>query len=463
MGEGRNGYSPWPSFAKAHYSPATFVLVSGAERVGKSVATAAEAFAWIPVSELIWMVAKQYRDTTKEMSYLAEACLNAGLTDDSLVTIRDDQASHIYIVDKGNIDPKTRRPRVICKITTRSLWDIERALVAEAPDLVIVAEAGLVDREPLEKLRLRVATRRGRVWMSGTLETAAEWFAGAYDRWQQWPNIEDGMAISVPLYENTQDFPGGAENPEIITMRNTFRPSVYSHRVEGKPSASELLVFRDTFIRGNRPFCTKRLRFRRHRPNNDRWPVQIAIDPGHNPSYYTVHFMQEQEDGEECVVGEIAMIGAYHEEVIRAARAHPCWENVVGGTIDPWAANQHGMGYRQTPWEIWKIETGMELRLPEPAPNPVQLIDRYLYFLRHQSGECKFFFDPEIAPRFNLEWKKWHYKRGPDGKPLREEPLKAMCDGIKGVGYYLFDKYGAVQRARDDWRRKPAARPWRLR
>lgn len=445
INEGRSAYDPWPSFAKAHYSPAEIVLVSGAERVGKSLATAAEAFCWIPVSKLIWVVGPQYRDTEKEMAYLAEACLNAGLTDGAHFALREDKSSYIVVIDKNDIDPVTKKPREICEIRTRSLWDIERALVAEAPDLICVVEAGLVQRDPLEKLQLRVSTMRGRVWLSGTLETASPWFDSAYSRWQSWPNDENGFAISVPLYENAQDFPGGRDNPEITHMRKTFRPATYSHRVEGKPAPSDLLVFRDTFVRGEHPIVRREMPFVRLTNERNRVPVEIAIDPGRRrPSWYTVHFVQWQ-GPDICVVGEVALQESYHEEVIQACRRHPCWENVVGGVMDPWAARQHGLGYAKSPWQIWYDELGWELRLPEPAPSPEQVIDRYWYYIRHPSGECRFFYDPVRCPHLDWEWRRWKYPRNLDGSPNKLDPQKKNCDGIKGVGYLLVDWF--AQRA----------------
>jgi len=444
-----------------------FVLTAGAERVGKSVGTAAEAFAWIPVSQLIWIAGPQYRDTVKEFAYLAEACLNFGITEKALIKMSDDGPSRMTIIDPAQIDPKTKKPKIVCMVETRSLWDIERALVAEAPDIILVVEAGLVPRDPTEKLRLRVSTRRGRVWMSGTLETASPWFAAAYTRWKTQPNEESGMSVSVPLYENEQDFPGGRDNPEIATMRRVLKPSTYSHRVEGKPAPSDLLVFKDTFERGDRPKVAMKLPFIHVKDGGDirdRFPVQIAVDPGHRPSYYTVSFVQVQEK-RVCVIGEVAMLGSHHEEVIREATRHPCWGNVVGGVIDPWAAKQHGLGNRQTPWDIWLAETGMELRLPEPAPNPVQIIDRYQYFIRHASGEMRFAYDPDRCPRLDYEWRHWNFARGADGLPIRADPLKTNCDAIKGVGYLLVDMFGEQLAARRGFDRPRPARvtKWRFR
>jgi len=456
IGGGAAGYHPWPSFSSAHNSPATFVLCSGAERVGKSVATAMEAMAWVPVSTLIWIAGPQYRDTMKEFSYMAEACLNAGITTKKRVSINEKGPSSIDI-----IDPKTME--TVCRVETRSLWDIERALVSEAPDLILVVEAGLNARDPLEKLRLRVSTRRGRVWLSGTLEDASPWFQAAYERWQAWPNEESGSSIAVPLYENKQDFPGGVDNLEIASLRKALRPSTFAHRVLGKPAPSELLVFNKTFRRGMLPFCAdSRRRLMPLAANGERLPVEISIDPGWHPSHYAVHFIQIQED-DICVIDEVVARKTPHESVIAEVKRRPAWDNVVGGVMDPWAARQHGMGNAKSALDIWYEETGLKLRMAEPAPTPNQIIDRYWYYLeRPHTGGCNFFFNPETCPHFAHEWKSWRYFPDADGRPLRTEPVKRDCDGLKGVGCWLVDYFTRHQWMRGVQRRTATVTGYRF-
>lgn len=448
IGEGKSGYEPWPSFLKAHLSPAQFVLCSGAERVGKSIATAMEGIAWLPLSQLIWICGPQYRDTLREFWIIAEAMLNMGITTKGRIKAHDKQPSKMTTKD-GRV------------VETRTLWEMERSLVAEAPDLILVVEAGLIDRDPIDKLRLRTSTRRGRVWLSGTLESN-DWFRHAYERWQI-PNDELGESFSVPLYENQQDFPGGPENPEIVTMRLTMRPAVFSERVEGKPAASEQLVFVNTFVQGNKAFCMKPVKFTKRDVLNKDIPVDIAIDPGHFPSAYSVSFIQEF-GNEIHVVDEVVCYRMSHEAVIRKCESRPAWANVVGGTIDPWAGRQHGMGYQYTPQEIWKQETGIELRIPSKAPTPPEIIDRYGYYLNNpMTKECRLFFHPDVTPHLAKEWRSWRYPRDGRGGLLRMEPSKKNCDSIKGVGYWLVDKFNSQSfDRRSKFAPRVTVRDWRF-
>ncbi len=444
IGEGNAGYDPWPSFHKAHMSPAQIIYTVGSERVGKSIATAAEGMAWLPDSRLIWIAGPQYRDTLKEFWYMAEACLNAGIV----------QKGDVHSTEKG---PSSFYTENGTKVETRSLYDIERTVVAEAPDLILVVEAGNIPADPTEKLRLRVSTRRGRIWFSGTLEEAAPWLTNARERLSSWPNDENAFAISVPLYENTQDFPGGEDNPEIASLRHNLRPQTYSHRVEGRPAPSELLVFAKTFQRGNIPICARPRRLIRLDENRNRVPVSLCVDPGRKPSFYAAEFIQKQGD-EFCLVDEVAMGEATHEQVAHEVMRRPAWENTVDGVIDPWAGKQHGMGYAQSPHDIWLAETGLNLILPEPAPVPLQVIDRFWYYLLRQ----RFSYDPDKAPRFDVEWHKWKFDRDVDGKPIKTEPSKRWCDAIKAVGYFLWHQFGQAQMARIG-RGRGTAREWRFR
>ncbi len=450
---GQVGYDPWPSFSKAHNSPAQHVFTSGAERVGKSVATAAEGMCWLPFSELEWIAGPQYRDCLKEFDYMMEACLNAGMTHKKWVQRSADSSSH-FIVDDGAHQ---------CKIETRSLWDINRALVSEAPDLIMVVEAGNITDDPREKLRLRVTTRRGRVWFSGTLEEyAAPWYESEFDDAEPWPNKANSFAINVPLYENTQDFPGGAQNPEIVSLRENLRPTTYQRRVVGKPAPSELLVFASSFqgSKAMKPHFVDRRPFKRLDANGDRVPVQLAIDPGRRPSRYAVHFMQEQ-DGAQVVIDEVSENDQSHEQIIAMCRERPSWENVTGGVIDPWAGNQKGMGYSQSPRDIWLAEANIALIIPEPAPTPTQLIEVYWRFINAH----RLFVDEEHNPQLVDEFGSWRYHKDAAGKPIRTEPIKRDCDGIKAIGYKLWHLAGLenYQILLKIHRRRMKPREWRFR
>ena len=449
IGEGKKPYDPWPEMRKAHESEAQFVLVSGAERVGKSIAAAAEGLSWVPFSRLIWFGGEQYEHSHQDFDYLAEALINMGE-----VRKRD--------ISRPKNGAWTMELKGGCRIATRTLKDMYASLVSEAPDLIILCEAGQIRKDPRDKIRLRLSTRRGRCWIGGTMEDGAPWLAEAYDEWQNYPNEDLGQSFSVPLYANTQDFPGGRDDPEIVTMRNTMRAPVYLARVEGRPAPSELLVFADMFGRGSKPRNAKPCPYVEFDADGREIPVEVAIDPGYYPAHYTVSFMQRH--GQEIHnFDEIAVLRATHEQVIAIATARPWWPKVIGGTIDPFAGKRHADAADVTPAQHWADGTGINLRM-DTQGSVEALIERYRFYHKHpHTGECRFFYDPVRCPHKLYEDQRWKYNRDAQGHPDRSSPSRKHCDCIKGIGYYLVDLFN-----REFWHRRfpvrqPKVSSWRWR
>ncbi len=418
--------------AKAHYSPASFVLVSGAERGGKSVGAAMEGIAWVGFSELIWVGGKRYEDALKEY----------GLLGNALVSLE---------IAEPNFPESTKQPSILktkplwfpCgvpyrhhhTVSTRTFHDIYSTIIKDEPDLLLLVEAGQITDNPIEKIRLRLSTRRGRLFASGTLEQAAAWFE---DTLVSWRDGADPMhfAISMPLSENVKDFPGGEDNPELRMLRRTLRPATYAERVRGIPGASEELVFERTFIAGERPFNARPCPFVELDEFGRTQDVTVTVDPGTRPSFYAVNACQKH-DRSWFAVDELVAQDTSHEEMIRDAMLRPWWRNVTRIVMDPWA-NQRGMGGTHTPREIWEAETGLPVVMPDPAPKPKDIFDRYLWYLfTPPGGDCHFFFDPDSCPHLLAEWRRWRHPKDPNGRLNTREFSKRWCDCIKGIGYLL--------------------------
>jgi hypothetical protein len=173
-------------------------MATGAARVGKSVdVSAGEIVPWSLHSQLIWIVAPKYRLARREFIYAMEALMSLKLLSRSDVSLPSRDM------------PARMTTRTGCEIVTNTTHDIEE-LVAEAPDLVVVAEMGLIEEEILQAMRIRLTTRRGMLFLTGTLKRANPWVGNAYLRWQDWPNYEGAFAVNVPLWENLYDFPGAS-------------------------------------------------------------------------------------------------------------------------------------------------------------------------------------------------------------------------------------------------------------
>lgn len=444
-------YAPWEPFAIAHDHPASYVLVSGAERVGKSVATAMEALAWVPFSNLIWLCGETYGDSRREFEYLARALLSMGLINPNDIVQRSRLSSPSFI----NV------PSYDCRVETRTLMDMARALAAEAPDFIALCEAAHVREDPIPRLRMRLTTNRGRLWLSGSMEETAGWLVDYFQAWQEWPNEELGFSINVPLWVNTRDFPGGPNDPEIEMLRRNLPAAFFMTKVEGVPGISEQHVFHFLFRGRNQlPFNARPCPFVPTDSEGARKPVEIAVDPGYYPSRYVVVALQRHGD-EVWAIDEVAVQGQPHEVVIRLCQERPWWPNVIGGVIDPHAVT-HGQGYQATPKEIWASETGLDLR-SDVRPTPEELVERWRYYLVHPAtGECRFFFDPDRCPVLLHELRNWKYVRDSSGRINRSRPQEQGCDAIKAVGYYLVDLFTREHWVRTFPVRRPRVSNWRL-
>ncbi len=442
-------YEPYEPFALAHNSPASVVLTSGANRVGKSVAAAMEAIAWVPFSDLIWFMGPSYSHTRKEFEYFAEGMSAAGLVVDLSLPSREHMACSLLLAGG-------------CYVQTRTLRDIVRALQSDSPDLIVFCEAGLMNESPLDRMRVRMATSRGRIWASGTMEEAADWLRLAYDRWQEFPNEELAQSFNIPLWYNTHDFPGGAENTEIALLRRNLNRNLFIEKIEGRPAPSALLVFGYAFNMGNVPFFARDCPFESITPEGEAWPVEIAIDPGYNPSHYSVTALQRHGD-DVWAIDEIAVQGETHEAVIRMCQDRVWWPNVIGGTIDPWPARSHGVGYEASPLDIWTRETGLSLRA-EIRPTPQAIVERWRYYLVHPTtGACHFFFDRKRCSHLLYELNHWLYHKDIQGRPLKTEPQKRNCDSIKGIGCWLVDDFSTKSWRRNFAAAKPRVSTWTMR
>jgi hypothetical protein len=406
-------------------------LVSGANRVGKSVATGMEVVAWAPFSKLIWIMGPSYFHSRKEFEYAAEWMLNAGLTTESDISMP--QREHLAC---------TMKTALGCTIQSKTLKDMAKALQSESPDLLCLCEAGLVPEDPLDRMRIRLVSSRGRLWISGTMEEAADWLRQAYDRWEEdWQNEEMAQSFNVPLWYNVHDFPGGEKNPEIAYLSNTLQPNVYTEKIEGRPAPSEYLVFGKYFKRGRFPFFARQAcDFQPKTPDGVRWPVEIAIDPGYHPSYYSVTALQRH--GQEVwAFDEVVDRGVSHEVIINRCKERQWWPHVIGGTIDAFAARSHGLGYQASPLDIWTRETKLPLRA-DLRPNPQEVIERFRYYLVHPTtGDCLFYFNAETCPHLLHELRRWRYHKDVAGRPIKTEPQRRNCDSIKAIGYWMVDEF----------------------
>jgi len=393
-------------------------MVAGGIRGSKSVSAAMEAVVWTPHSELVWLGADSYDLTRIEFEYTAEALLSLDWTTPGLVNMPDNR-----------YQPCSLRTRWGTLVETRTLHDVN-TFVARAPDFIAICEPGLAQEASLTRARERLSTRRGRLYLPGTFEEVRyQWMEDYWRRWVRWPNEDNAKSFTVPSWVNRVIFPLGKYDPEIAALRRACRDlNEFLRRVVGVPSQIPDIIMSDSYKV-------------QHHVGNVEWvrkdsygnilPVQVAIDPGHSSGHYVVLTIQII-DGVIRVVDEIDAIGETHGTVIQTATFRDWMPFVLGGTIDPYAADSEIFGAVSPKAEWWQ-QAKVNLTLA-PRLHVEELIKLIKSFLRDPAtGKPRLVISPRCT-RLLWEMEHWRRKKSTDGQGI---PGKNNCDAIKALGYFL--------------------------
>ena len=408
----RVGYQPSPAQLAAHDSPARIRLVAGGERAGKSRSAAMELFGRLLEGRLYWLVGPEYEMCRPEFEYILDACRQI----DAVASVRSPGGSRCELVTRTG-----------ARIVSRSAREPER-LAAEAPDGILGCEAAQLPASVFLRLRGRIAERRGWLWLSGTFEGSRGWYADKFRAWLP-AKRSDARAFSIPSWENRTLYPGGRDDPEIADLEAMFPPDLFMERFGGVPCPPSTLVFREFDPRV-------------HVSANARASgalVELAIDPGYAGAYAVLAI--ELRGPEVAVIDEVYLRRTVAGDVIAACRQRPWWPRVRGGVIDV-AGRQHHAAPSQI--EVWASLAGVRLRshgVPLRAG-----IDRLRTFLRDPaSGDPRLTVAPE-CPNLIEEFGLYRYHEASDREPISEVPIDRDNHAIKALTYWLFDRFGAIER-----------------
>lgn len=416
------GYHPTEEQARAHFSDARVKLVLGGWRGGKSYSGAMDMVGEWPDIGLMWVVGADYdqcRGEGGEFDYLADYLAQLNVVS-YLSMPKEGQCS--MVLGTGG------------KIVTKSAQHPEK-LGKEAPDRILVCEVQLLDYATWLRLRARVAEKRGKIWASGTLESSLGWVPELYNRWQI-DNPDNARSFSLPSWDNLAVFPGGENDPEIISLRNQFSTDRFLERFGGVPCPPRGLVlkeFRVTLHCGDFAF-------------DDKLPVYLWVDPGYAKAY-AVEVAQIKNDVV-YAVDEVYEQGLTTEEVIQVCETRPWWKMVAGGAIDI-AGRQHHAG--PSAEEVWR--TAGKVILNSQPVGIVDGIDRLRNFLKPNpiTGLPSFFVDNRCrgliaemggCPNPIEGLGKWLYKTDREGRVFSEVPDDKNNHACKAVIYGLVDRFG---------------------
>lgn len=325
-------YFPTEAQKPIHFHPARIKLIAGGERSGKSDTSAKYYLARFWETPLLWLVAADYERTRAEYNYICEGFDKLGIE---------------YEATK-HVDPGEILVAGGFRVVTKSAKD-PRKLAVEAPDGIIGCEASQLDFETFLRMRGRAAEKRAWVLLSGSFESSLGWYPELYLRWLV-ETGEDAKSFSLPTWSNLIIFPGGRDDPEILSLEQACSPEWFMERFGGVPAPPKGLVFNEfrthihTGVGKDYEFDPAEM-------------VYLWVDPGY-AHFYAVEVIQKR-DNNIYIIDEIYERGLVTSEIITIAKQKPWWNKVIGGAIDI-AGTQHQA--MPAPAEIWMKEAGVPLR-----------------------------------------------------------------------------------------------------
>lgn len=364
------------------YDRYRFKKVDGGVRFGKSEIAALALYTdymWRTTIRGIqndrWaVVADSYAMATAEMEHLHRLLTEASVPHDFNTPV--------------NQSWRITFPHNDCRVSTITASDVTK--IASYPYRgIVIAEAAQTVPEAWQQARLRVAETRGWVLLEGTFEKQkGPWYAQLTEQWRRPGAV--GMRYAGPSYDNIVVFPGGRDDPEILSIEANNPPAVFREKIEGEPQLPSNIVFPEA-----NSFYVLRRRFPSLGTSyDDERPVYLAIDPGiaHAYAVLAVQFWPSEEYlattkpgvgsiaagpfGEPAgnvahVVDVIYRWGRETEHIVEEAAARPWARNVNDAVLD-FAARQRraeGPPVIEQWAKFWARETGRTLWChAEPVP-----------------------------------------------------------------------------------------------
>lgn len=332
-------YIPTEAQYEIHKDRSRNKLIAGGERAGKSKVNSKELlahYAWDFLAEkkkggLYWLLGNDYEATRGEWEHIVE----------------DFQKLELIKSVTKNIDPGEIELGDGTKIITKSARYPEK-IATVAPDGILICEAAQVDYDVFLRTKNRTAEKRGWLCMAGTFEQEeyVGWYRELFSLGQSANKLEL-KSFSLPTWTNTVIFPGGRNDPEILTQEAGMTEESFQERFGGVPcpkTGRVVSAFANNIHVKDCPF------------NRD-LPVELWIDPGYAGAY-AVLARQKYADHIK-LIDEIYLQGYVTKDIILMCRKREWWNNVAGGAIDI-AARQHQA--MAAPIEIWLNEGGISLQ-----------------------------------------------------------------------------------------------------
>lgn len=395
--------------------------ITGGVRGGKSKVTAMDAPEdLLPRGGLMWIVGPDYEQCKPEFKYIHEAL------------------SRLDFVDKASMPERGAQSLETSwgfRVQTKSSDDLE-SLASFAPDKILIVEAGQQPYGIIQKAAERALEKNAKIIINGTLEQSMAWYGEKWEEWQG-PNEEGARSFSLPSWSNTAIFPGGREDAKIKALEAVLSPEIFLERCAAIPCKPSGLVFPEF----DRKRHCRRIDF------NPELPVELAIDPAQHT--YAIEVVQWEKKGDQThvyVVDEIYTHGLIAQDIIPIVKSRPWFKHVKSGVID--IAGTHRQA-NKSQVQIWMEETGIALRshyvfiedsidvvrLRLRGETPLLAFDYRLRSDKSHNGKAN-----GILAEFGLyRWPEWT-----EGQRSKRKPIDGNNDGLKAIGYWLYDRFGPV-------------------
>jgi len=396
--------------------------VAGGERAGKSDTGAKKLLTRLTEGKLFWLVAADYGRTRAEYDYICD-----GL--DKL---------HFPYTATRQVDPGEIITLDNIRIITKSAKD-PRRLAMEAPNGILACEASQLTYEDFLRLRGRVAEKRGWLHLSGTFESSLGWYPEHFLRWQL-PNADDARSYSLPSWTNTEIYPGGRSDPEILALEAACSPDWFLERYGGIPTPPKGRVFSE-FQLTLHTGVGKEFEFD---PSLD---VYIFVDPGFASAYA---ILATQKRGEHLyIVDEIYEKGFVTSDMIAITKQKPWFNKIVGGAIDI-AALQHQA--QPAVAEVWQKEARVHLRSQKvKIQDGIEATKRLLVInpitnspLLHINVKCKGLISEMggCASPLDGQTKVYTWRMDREGNVVGDVPDDKNNHACKALAYGIVDLFG---------------------
>ena len=448
-------YVPSPAQWEPHLDEGRFVEVAGGEGGGKTRLTSQEMFGRAEPKALYWLGGKQYENTHIEFENLVKLFMAVDAIREGEMKMRVSQPKK----ESWELRPGGQFQGLV--IRTRSIEDTSK-IASWSLSGGVICEAALCSEEAYRKMVGRVRRgRKGWLWLVGTFEKQeGPWYAKLFNQWQVKGAV--GRSYSLPTESNIVSYPGGADNPEIIAFREENTEERFLERYMGVPVPPSTLVFKQFksdvhmgdfgFVKY---FDTDA------KDERQKWPVELAIDPGY--ANYAILAIQRDKDqyGEPIirVIDEIFGHNAVTEQMIEECRRKPWWPNLnLGnpGVIDVAAKQQHG---DRSVLQVWR-ESNIQLRARRVAiEDGIYRLSSFLEDYGRKTKKTKdgirMYPTPQSWARIlidascvSLQEEFANYQYREDEPSERRIPIDAFNHGLKALSYYLIDRFGYGRRKR---------------